>query len=96
MTSSVDGSRRSIPHLLIPVVTDPKHASTALKWAVREMEQRYKKLASVGVRRVSTGSLLASAAYGALMSGARELLTDGTSHYAERGVSPEVLRTAFG
>jgi len=41
-----------IPHLLIPVVTDPKHASTALKWAVREMEQRYKKLASVGVRNI--------------------------------------------
>jgi S-DNA-T family DNA segregation ATPase FtsK/SpoIIIE len=34
------------------VVTDPKHASTALKWAVREMEQRYKKLASVGVRNI--------------------------------------------
>ena len=53
------------------------------------------ELASVGVRRVSTGSLLASSAYGALMSGARELLTDGTSHYAERGVSPEALRSAF-
>jgi 2-methylisocitrate lyase-like PEP mutase family enzyme len=54
------------------------------------------ELASVGVRRVSTGSLLASSAYGALMSGAHELLTDGTSHYAERGVSPEALRIAFG
>jgi S-DNA-T family DNA segregation ATPase FtsK/SpoIIIE len=46
------GMYAEIPHLLIPVVTDPKHASTALKWAVREMEQRYKKLASVGVRNI--------------------------------------------
>ena len=42
-----------IPHLLIPVVTDPKHASAALKWAVREMEQRYRKLAAVGVRNLA-------------------------------------------
>ncbi len=46
------GMYAEIPHLLIPVVTDPKHASTALKWAVREMEQRYKKLASMGVRNI--------------------------------------------
>jgi len=46
------GMYAEIPHLLIPVVTDPKHASAALKWAVREMEQRYKKLASVGVRNI--------------------------------------------
>jgi 2-methylisocitrate lyase-like PEP mutase family enzyme len=54
------------------------------------------ELASVGVRRVSTGSLLARSAYGALVSGAQELLTHGTSHYAEHGVSPEALRAAFG
>jgi len=46
------GMYADIPHLLIPVVTDPKHASTALKWAVREMESRYKQLASVGVRNI--------------------------------------------
>jgi S-DNA-T family DNA segregation ATPase FtsK/SpoIIIE len=46
------GMYAEIPHLLIPVVTEPKHASTALKWAVREMEQRYKKLASMGVRNI--------------------------------------------
>ena len=33
------GIYADIPHLLVPVVTDPKHASAALKWAVREMEQ---------------------------------------------------------
>ena len=53
------------------------------------------ELATVGVRRVSTGSLLAGAAYGALMAGARELLTDGTSRYAEGRVSSETLRAAF-
>jgi len=47
------GIYAEIPHLLIPVVTDPKHASTALKWAVREMEQRYHRLAAVGVRNIA-------------------------------------------
>ncbi|MCL2420468.1 MAG: DNA translocase FtsK, partial [Defluviitaleaceae bacterium] len=39
-----------IPHLLVPVVTDPKKASDALQWAVAEMEQRYARFAEVGVR----------------------------------------------
>ncbi|MCS0495222.1 DNA translocase FtsK [Ancylobacter sp. MQZ15Z-1] len=41
-----------IPHLLTPVVTDPKKAVVALKWAVREMEERYKKMSKVGVRNI--------------------------------------------
>jgi len=41
-----------IPHLLTPVVTDPKKAVTALKWAVREMEERYKKMSRLGVRNI--------------------------------------------
>src|SRR6266702_2121903 len=41
-----------IPHLLTPVVTDPKKAVVALKWAVREMEERYKKISKLGVRNV--------------------------------------------
>ena len=41
-----------IPHLLTPVVTDPKKAVLALKWAVREMEERYKKMAKLGVRNI--------------------------------------------
>lgn len=53
------------------------------------------ELAAIGVRRVSTGSLLAAAAYGALMAGAQELLTDGTSSYAAGRVSGEALRNAF-
>jgi DNA segregation ATPase FtsK/SpoIIIE, S-DNA-T family len=42
----------SIPHLLTPVITDPQKASDALKWAVREMETRYRQLATLGVRNI--------------------------------------------
>jgi len=41
-----------IPHLLTPVVTDPKKAVVALKWTVREMEDRYKKMSKLGVRNI--------------------------------------------
>ena len=41
-----------IPHLLTPVVTDPRKAVVALKWAVREMEERYQKMAMLGVRNL--------------------------------------------
>ncbi|MBA9064985.1 S-DNA-T family DNA segregation ATPase FtsK/SpoIIIE [Methylobacterium fujisawaense] len=41
-----------IPHLLSPVVIDPKKAVIALKWAVREMEERYKKMAKIAVRNI--------------------------------------------
>ncbi len=41
-----------IPHLLTPVVTDPKKAVVALKWSVREMEERYKKMSKIGVRNI--------------------------------------------
>ena len=42
-----------IPHLLVPVITEPKKAAEALKWAVAEMEARYQKLAKLGVRNMS-------------------------------------------
>jgi 2-methylisocitrate lyase-like PEP mutase family enzyme len=54
------------------------------------------ELASVGVRRVSTGSLLAGAAYGALLRGATELAEEGTCRYAEDRVPADTLRAAFG
>ena len=44
---------QGIPHLLIPVVTDTKQASSALNWAVMEMGERYKKFAEVNVRNLS-------------------------------------------
>jgi DNA segregation ATPase FtsK/SpoIIIE, S-DNA-T family len=53
-----------IPHLLSPVVTDPKKAVVALKWAVREMEDRYRKMSKVGVRNID--------GFNARMSEARE------------------------
>jgi S-DNA-T family DNA segregation ATPase FtsK/SpoIIIE len=45
---------QDIPHLLLPVVDDPKQASIALKWAVREMERRYRILAKVGARNLAS------------------------------------------
>ena len=46
------GMYADIPHLLTPVVVDPKQANNALRWAVREMEERYKQLAAEGVRNI--------------------------------------------
>jgi S-DNA-T family DNA segregation ATPase FtsK/SpoIIIE len=43
-----------IPHLLAPVVTEPKKAIVALKWAVREMEDRYRRMSKIGVRNVAS------------------------------------------
>lgn len=54
------------------------------------------ELATIGVRRVSTGSLLARAAYGALLHGARELANEGTSRYARQGMPSDVVAKAFG
>ncbi|TIS76055.1 MAG: DNA translocase FtsK, partial [Mesorhizobium sp.] len=51
-----------IPHLLTPVVTDSKKAVTALKWAVREMEERYRKMARLGVRNIDGYNQRAAAA----------------------------------
>ncbi|MDA8645019.1 DNA translocase FtsK 4TM domain-containing protein [Amylibacter sp.] len=42
-----------IPHLLSPVVTDPRKAVVALKWVVGEMEERYRKMSKMGVRNIS-------------------------------------------
>jgi len=46
------GMYEDIPHLMTPVVVDPKQAANALRWAVREMEERYKALAKQGVRNI--------------------------------------------
>ncbi len=45
---------QDIPHLLTEVVTDPKKAVTALKWVVKEMEQRYQLMTQIGVREIET------------------------------------------
>jgi DNA segregation ATPase FtsK/SpoIIIE, S-DNA-T family len=59
-----------IPHLLAPVVTDPRKAVVALKWAVREMEDRYKKMSKTGVRNVDgyNAKLIAMTAKGEKLS----------------------------
>lgn len=49
-----------IPHLLTPVVTDPKQATAALKWAVGEMEKRYERFADLGVRDIDRYNSIAS------------------------------------
>ena len=46
------GLYEGIPHLATPIITEPKRATTALKWAVREMEERYKRLAGWSVRNI--------------------------------------------
>ncbi len=46
------GLYADIPHLSAPIITDPKRAATSLKWAVTEMERRYKDLAGYGVRNI--------------------------------------------
>ena len=43
----------TLPHLLIPVVTDPKKAASALRWAVNEMTMRYKKFSDIGAREIT-------------------------------------------
>lgn len=48
-----------IPHLLVPVIVDPKKVVSALKWATVEMEDRYKKLAEVGVKHIDMYNELA-------------------------------------
>ena len=78
-----------IPHLLLPVVTDPKKAALALRWAVEEMERRYHLLSAAGVRNISgynklidaapavvadTGGLLAKKALAAKKLKAKSLL----------------------
>lgn len=52
------GVYTEIPHLLTPIVTDPKEAANALRWATGEMESRYKKLALRGVRNIDQYNLL--------------------------------------
>jgi DNA segregation ATPase FtsK/SpoIIIE, S-DNA-T family len=69
-----------IPHLLTPVVTDPKKAVVALKWAVREMEDRYKKMAKLGVRNID--------GYNARLTDARAR-GEGLSRTVHTGYDPD-------
>jgi len=75
-----------IPHLLTPVVTDPAKAVMALKWAVREMENRYRNMAKMGVRNID--------GYNARLTEARqkgEMLT----RRVQTGFDPETGKPVF-
>ena len=74
-----------IPHLLLPVVTDPKQAATALKWAVREMERRYRLLADMGVRNLAGYNLKVS-----------QLLEDPAQRWPEKLRLAKLKREARG
>jgi S-DNA-T family DNA segregation ATPase FtsK/SpoIIIE len=60
---------RDLPHLLVPVVVEPKKAANALAWAVVEMEQRYKQLEKVGAKKLEQ--------YNALVAAAKDPRTEG-------------------
>ncbi|MEQ9047747.1 MAG: DNA translocase FtsK 4TM domain-containing protein [Sneathiellaceae bacterium] len=69
-----------IPHLLAPVVTDPSKAVVALKWAVREMEERYRRMSDMGVRNI--------AGFNARLSEALDR-KEGLSRTVQTGFDPE-------
>ena len=77
---------QDIPHLLTPVVTEPRKAIVALKWVVREMEDRYRAMSSLGVRNI--------AGYNDRLTDARrkgQMLT----RKVQTGVDPETRRPTF-
>src|SRR5439155_7781840 len=77
---------QDIPHLLTPVVTEPRKAIVALKWVVREMEDRYRAVSAVGVRNIA---------------GYNERLTDAKrkgqalTRQVQTGIDPETRRPTF-
>ncbi|MBS0520629.1 MAG: DNA translocase FtsK 4TM domain-containing protein [Proteobacteria bacterium] len=77
---------QDIPHLLTPVVTEPRKAIVALKWVVREMEDRYRAMSSLGVRNIA---------------GYNERLTEakrkgqGLTRKVQTGIDPETRRPTF-
>lgn len=75
-----------IPHLLTPVVTDPKKAIVALKWAVKEMEDRYRKMAKLGVRNID--------GYNSRVK-EMEKNTEDLTHQVQTGFDPETGKPIF-
>lgn len=75
-----------IPHLLAPVVTDPKKAVVALKWAVREMEDRYRSMSKLGVRNIE--------GYNARLREARQNGESLTRH-VQTGFDPDTGKPVF-
>jgi S-DNA-T family DNA segregation ATPase FtsK/SpoIIIE len=80
-----------IPHLLTPVVTDPKKAVVALKWAVREMEERYKKMSKLGVRNIDGFNVRVGEALAAGEVITRTVQTGFDKHSGEAIYEEEVM-----
>jgi S-DNA-T family DNA segregation ATPase FtsK/SpoIIIE len=77
---------QDIPHLLTPVVTEPRKAIVALKWVVREMEDRYRAMSSLGVRNI--------AGYNDRLNDARRK-GQGLTRQVQTGIDPETRRPVF-
>jgi S-DNA-T family DNA segregation ATPase FtsK/SpoIIIE len=85
-----------IPHLLSPVITDPQKAVTALAWAVGEMEERYKRMAELGVRSIDAFNKRISDAKRGGKKLSRPVQTGFDPHtgeavFEERGIEAETL-----
>ncbi|GAU85227.1 cell division protein FtsK [Bosea sp. BIWAKO-01] len=80
-----------IPHLLTPVVTDPKKAVVALKWAVREMEERYRKMSRLGVRNIDGFNVRVGEALAAGEIITRTVQTGFDKHSGEAIYEEEVM-----
>jgi S-DNA-T family DNA segregation ATPase FtsK/SpoIIIE len=77
---------QDIPHLLTPVVTEPRKAIVALKWVVREMEDRYRAMSSTGVRNI--------AGYNERLADARRK-GQALTRQVQTGIDPETRRPIF-
>lgn len=73
-------SYEGIPHLLRPVITEPKSAARGLGWVVAEMERRYKLLAEAGVRNID--------AYNRMVAGLHEAFTENSTPGVEQAEAP--------
>ena len=79
-----------IPHLLVPVITEPKKASEALKWAVAEMEIRYRALARMAVRNLADYNAKVEKALAA-----REAIGDSSAETKEVAAGEEIRKLPF-
>ena len=77
---------QDIPHLLTPVVTEPRKAIVALKWVVREMEDRYRAMSALGVRNI--------AGYNERLADARRK-NQNLTRKVQTGIDPETRRPTF-
>ena len=77
---------QDIPHLLTPVVTEPRKAIVALKWVVREMEDRYRAMSAVGVRNI--------AGYNERLTEARRR-NQSLTRKVQTGIDPETRKPTF-